>query len=184
MEKLKLQVTYPPSRLDLEDEATLRHHTRLYHSGVAAKDLAAGLTNLLNGDHDADEPCAQLTRTVFEIGTAAGLSAIQTLKIAHDNGPAFPAGRGKRFYSVRPEIDGVRAIDHQRRTCLKPLRGCEHGFIGMIVDVDGSVALVNYLGYRILGYLNDARPVLPYITCSPPQPRPWSGADLRTPGAG
>lgn len=178
--KLKLQVTYPVDRLDTCGPATLRYHTTLHREGADLGTAKAALDVICSRQQDDPQGvCARLTASVLEIGCRAGLSHSDTVAISHDNGPAFPAGRAIRFYRQRNETDIRRALTQQIRTCLRPLNSHEHGFNGLIIDVDGSVPIVDYLGYRVYRRLLEGRRIIPYIRHTEPQPRPWIRKDFR-----
>lgn len=108
-----------------------------------------------------ESPGTLLTLGVITIGRHAGVPCRDFLGMIKDCGYPFNAGRARRFYSKgRNQYQASRALLRQRMDVLHPLEGFPSGFEGVMIYPDGRVRLVDYLGYRVGGWLNHGQPVI------------------------
>lgn len=170
---LKLDVTYPPSRLSVASIYTIEYW-RALAAGSAGfpsnDDVIRSLSHTSNGD---ESECSQLTTAIFTIGKRAGLSMRQTALICRDAGAAFPSGRARSFYAARPREDAEMALAGQRDHGLYALRGFRYGTTGIVLMPNGSARLVDYLGYRLGKWLRSGRVIIPYAESFIRNDHPW-----------
>lgn len=176
---LKLQVTYPLSRGQLlsTSRATLSYWRDLLRITRQFPDEPDVFRVLDTLDETAERECASLTRTVLEIGRAAGLRLDETVTLARDGDAPYAAGRAGRLYRGAPGALAERALEVQRKQTLYPLveRGLDTH--GIVLYPDGRARLVNYEGYRVGSWLADGLPVLQYLVEDSPPLSPWAEHD-------
>lgn len=174
-ESLKLEVTYPPSRLDAESIYTMEHWRSV---ASAAGALPSDLDTILSrASSPGDREVSELTSTVFAIADKAGLDRCTAARISRDAGAAFPGGRASRWYAGANSGDASRAIAGQKEHALYRLTKADEGYNGLVLMPNGSARLVDYLGYRLGPWLSDGTPVVPYISSYTRDDAPWSLPD-------
>jgi len=172
-QSLKLEVTYPPSRLTVAKAYTI-DYWRALAAGSPHFPKDEAIEHLLSqATTEGERECGRLTSAVFIIGERAGLDRRQTALISRDAGAAFPSGRASSFYASRPREEAEKALAGQREHGLYALRSFPSGNRGIVLMPDGTARLVDYLGYKLGPWLKSGCPVIPYAESFARVDHPW-----------
>jgi hypothetical protein len=164
MSHLRLHVLYPIVRHAVQGPSLVS-----YWREAAARDLMPPSEYEVYQSVDAattsddERACARLTKAVFSVGAAAGLSVRETAMMSRDAGFPMPAGRGNVLFRGASEGARAQGSDWYRRKALVRLEAEEGTYPGLLIFPDGRVRLIDYDGYREGPWLADGRVVIPYL---------------------
>jgi hypothetical protein len=173
IEQVKLQITYPLERLDADQEYCIQYYRDKTINSRDFPDDKKIDELITKGLSTKYEEIARLTKGVFLIGDMAGLSRFQTSYISRDGGIPFASGRARTFYKKSNVHAAQQALESQQEHTLYSLKDYIFGNNGLLIMPNGSLRLVDYLGFKLGEKLKNGEVVVPYLSSKIAMSTPW-----------
>lgn len=158
-ERVRLEVFYTPDRFYCDEKFTLQ----FWREQVIGNEIPfKKMMSICNTS--SDNICAKVTSGVLYVLSKSGLAPIDLIDMTRDCGCVFPSGRAKNLFEGFSDDDKIEGLRIQERNVLYSLKEYEYKYNGVVIYPDGSAQLVDYLGFKLKGFLNDANPIIPYMT--------------------
>lgn len=161
---LKLVITYPIERLDVEDKYAIRYWRNLIEKQFIDDNIISD--TLKSAMTPQEQLCAELTHSIFKIGQIAGFDKRATSLMARDNGAPIPIGNALSYYKNRTTSDKEKSLSFWKNRTLKSLVNFPHKYDGLVICTNGAIRLIDYGNYKFESWLNKGMPAIPYIVSS------------------